>query len=346
MNKINKKDIRSFSLEELEMFFQSNGEKVFRAKQVYKWLWQKGVFSFDKMTNIPKSTRVCLNEKFLINHIQIHKEQKSRDGTIKNSIKLHDGLTIESVIIPSNKRVTACVSSQVGCSLDCSFCATSLLRKMRNLNSDEIFDQVVSITKQSRLYLNRPLTNIVFMGMGEPLLNYKNVIEAIKKITSNNGLGLSSRRITLSTSGIPKMIKRLADDRVKFKLAVSLHSARQSIREKIMPFSKNFPINDLLESLKYWNNITNKVVTLEYIVWEDINDKVEDINSLIDFCKEVPSKVNLIQYNPIGNLKFKRAAKEKVIEYKNALDEVKIPVSIRNSRGKDIDAACGQLANK
>ncbi|MBC90672.1 MAG: 23S rRNA (adenine(2503)-C(2))-methyltransferase RlmN [Flavobacteriaceae bacterium] len=346
MNKIKKKDIRSFSLKKLEIFFQSIGEEVFRAKQVYKWLWQKGVPSFEKMTNIPKSLRVSLNENFFINNILIYKQQKSKDGTIKNSVKLHDGLIVESVIIPSKKRITACVSSQVGCSLDCSFCATSLLKRMRNLNSDEIFDQVVSISKQSKIYLNRPLTNIVFMGMGEPLLNYKNVIEAIKKITSNDGLGLSPRRITLSTSGIPKMIKKLADDRVKFKLAVSLHSARQSIREKIMPFSKNFPIEDLIESLKYWNNITNKVLTLEYIVWEGINDKVEDINSLIDFCKEVPSKVNLIQYNSIGNLKFKRASKEKVIEYKNSLEEVKIPVSIRISRGKDIDAACGQLANK
>jgi 23S rRNA (adenine2503-C2)-methyltransferase len=342
MNKIKKKDIRSFSLKKLEIFFQSIGEEVFRAKQVYKWLWQKGVPSFEKMTNIPKSLRVSLNENFFINNILIYKQQKSKDGTIKNSVKLHDGLIVESVIIPSKKRITACVSSQVGCSLDCSFCATSLLKRMRNLNSDEIFDQVVSISKQSKIYLNRPLTNIVFMGMGEPLLNYKNVIEAIKKITSNDGLGLSPRRITLSTSGIPKMIKKLADDRVKFKLAVSLHSARQSIREKIMPFSKNFPIEDLIESLKYWNNITNKVLTLEYIVWEGINDKVEDINSLIDFCKEV----NLIQYNSIGNLKFKRASKEKVIEYKNSLEEVKIPVSIRISRGKDIDAACGQLANK
>tara|TARA_Y100000768_G_scaffold163998_1_gene122703 strand:+ start:2331 stop:3371 length:1041 start_codon:yes stop_codon:yes gene_type:complete len=346
MNKIKKKDIRSFSLKKLEIFFQSIGEEVFRANQVYKWLWQKGVPSFEKMTNIPKSLRVSLNENFFINNILIYKQQKSKDGTIKNSVKLHDGLIVESVIIPSKKRITACVSSQVGCSLDCSFCATSLLKRMRNLNSDEIFDQVVSISKQSKIYLNRPLTNIVFMGMGEPLLNYKNVIEAIKKITSNDGLGLSPRRITLSTSGIPKMIKKLADDRVKFKLAVSLHSARQSIREKIMPFSKNFPIEDLIESLKYWNNITNKVLTLEYIVWEGINDKVEDINSLIDFCKEVPSKVNLIQYNSIGNLKFKRASKEKVIEYKNSLEEVKIPVSIRISRGKDIDAACGQLANK
>ena len=346
MNKIKKKDIRSFSLKKLEIFFQSIGEEVFRAKQVYKWLWQKGVPSFEKMTNIPKSLRVSLNENFFINNILIYKQQKSKDGTIKNIVKLHDGLIVESVIIPSKKRITACVSSQVGCSLDCSFCATSLLKRMRNLNSDEIFDQVVSISKQSKIYLNRPLTNIVFMGMGEPLLNYKNVIEAIKKITSNDGLGLSPRRITLSTSGIPKMIKKLADDRVKFKLAVSLHSARQSIREKIMPFSKNFPIEDLMESLKYWNNITNKVLTLEYIVWEGINDKVEDINSLIDFCKEVPSKVNLIQYNSIGNLKFKRASKEKVIEYKNSLEEVKIPVSIRISRGKDIDAACGQLANK
>ena len=346
MNKIEKKDIRSFSLEKLELFFQSSGEKVFRAEQVHKWLWQKGVSSFDEMTNIPNSLRLTLAENFLINSIIIDKNQKSKDGTIKNSIKLHDGLMVESVIIPSSRRITGCVSSQVGCSLDCIFCATSSLKRMRNLNSDEIFDQVASISKQSEVHLNRPLTNIVFMGMGEPLLNYKNVIGAIKKITSRDGLGISSRRITLSTSGIPKMIKKLADDRVKFKLAVSLHSARQSTREKIMPFTRKFPLDDLIESLKYWNKITNKVVTLEYIIWKDINDKIEDINSLINFCKEIPSKVNLIEYNSIGNSKFKQASKAKVIEYKNALEKVKIPVSIRSSRGKDIDAACGQLANR
>ena len=346
MNKIKKKDIRSLSLEELEIFLQNEGEKVFRAKQIYSWLWQKGISSFEKMTNIPSSLRMTLDEKFSINNVLVDKQQKSIDGTIKNTLKLYDGYIIESVIIPTKNRVTGCISSQVGCSLDCNFCATSLLKRMRNLNSDEIFDQVVFVGEQSKLHINRPLTNIVFMGMGEPLLNYKNVMNAIKKISSPSGLGISQRRITLSTSGIPKMIKKLADDQVKFKLAISLHSASQSIREKIMPFTKNFPLSKLLESLQYWYSKTNKIITLEYIVWKGINDKIEDIKLLISFCKKIPSKVNLIEYNPVGNFKFQQASREKVNEYKNLLENSNISVTVRYSRGKDINAACGQLANK
>ena len=341
-----KQDIRALSLEELISFFESIGEKVFRAKQVYNWLWKNNVFSFSKMTNISKTTRVILEKKFIINNILIDLQQKSKDGTIKNSIKLHDGLLVESVLIPTKKRITACISSQVGCSLDCSFCATSLLKRMRNLNPDEIYDQVVAIDKQSMLYHKRSLTNIVFMGMGEPLMNYKNVLLAIKKITEPESLGMSPRRITLSTSGIPKMIKKLADDKVKFGLAISLHSARQSIREQIMPFTKNFPLDDLMDSLLYWYKKVNKSVTFEYIIWKGINDQNEDIVSLINFCNKIPSKVNLIQYNSIGNSKFIQASKSKINEYKNALEKANITVTIRHSRGQDIEAACGQLANK
>jgi len=346
MERLTKQDIRAISLEELESFFKSIGEKVFRAKQVYNWLWQKSVFSFSEMTNISITTRLILERKFIINNILIDLQQKSKDGTIKNSVKLHDGLVVESVLIPTSKRITACVSSQVGCSLDCSFCATSLLNRMRNLNPDEIFDQVVAIGKQSKFYYSRALTNIVFMGMGEPLMNYKNVLLAIKKITEPESLGISPKRIILSTSGIPKMIKKLADDKVKFGLAISLHSARQSIREQIMPFTKNFPLEDLMESLQYWYKKTNKSVTFEYVVWKGINDKHEDIESLINFCYKIPSKVNLIQYNSIGDSKFIQAPQEKIIEYKDALENANITVTIRRSRGQDIDAACGQLANK
>jgi len=346
MEKLTKQDIRALSLEELESFFESIGEKVFRAKQVYNWLWQKSVFSFNEMTNISKNTRLILEKNFIINNILIDLQQKSKDGTIKNSVKLHDGLVVESVLIPTSKRITACVSSQVGCSLDCSFCATSLLKRIRNLNPDEIFDQVVVIGKQSKFYYSRSLTNIVFMGMGEPLMNYKNVLSAIKKITEPESLGISPKRIILSTSGIPKMIKKLADDKVKFGLAISLHSARQSIREQIMPFTKNFPLEDLIESLQYWYKKTNKPVTFEYVVWKGINDKHEDIESLIKLCYKIPSKVNLIQYNSIGNSKFIQAPQVKIIEYKEALENANITVTIRHSRGQDIDAACGQLANK
>ena len=235
-----KKDIRALSKEELRSFFETIGEKPFRGDQVYQWLWSKGAHTFDQMTNLSIQTRDHLQAHFVINHIKVDSIQRSKDGTIKNGVKLHDGLVVESVLIPTGTRTTACVSSQVGCSLDCSFCATAKLKRMRNLNPDEIYDQVVAIDKESRLYHNRPLSNIVFMGMGEPLMNYKNVLAAIEKITSPEGLGMSPKRIVVSTSGVPKMIKKMADDKVKFNLAVSLHSAIQETREKIMPFAKIF----------------------------------------------------------------------------------------------------------
>ena len=237
------------------------------------------------MTNISKEMREHLDTNFVINHIKVDHMQKSKDGTIKNAVKLFDGLTVESVLIPTGTRTTACVSSQVGCSLNCSFCATARLKRMRNLNPDEIYDQVVAIDKESRLYHNRPLSNIVYMGMGEPLMNYNNVLASIEKITSDEGLGMSPKRITVSTSGVPKMIKKLADDEVKFHLAVSLHSAIQEKREQIMPFAKSFTLSDLQESLEYWYEKTNRRITYEYIVWDKINDEWEDIIALIKFCK-------------------------------------------------------------
>jgi len=341
-----KKDIRALSKEELRDFFEQIGDKAFRGNQVYEWLWSKGSQSFNEMTNLSKDTRTQLEANFVINHIEVDSFQKSTDGTVKNAVKLHDGLIVESVLIPTKKRTTACVSSQVGCSLDCLFCATASLKKMRNLNPDEIYDQVLAIDKESRLYFDRPLSNIVFMGMGEPLMNYKNVIAAIDKITSNEGLGMSSKRITLSTSGVPKMIKKLADDEVKFHLAVSLHSAVQETREQIMPFAKSFNLNDLKESLEYWYEKTNRRVTYEYIVWKGINDKKEDVEALIRFCSNVPCKVNIIEYNPIDDGDFQQADTASIERYLIALEKARIPVTVRRSRGKDIDAACGQLANK
>lgn len=341
-----KKDIRALSKKELRDFFESIGDKSFRGNQVYEWLWTKGAHRFDDMTNISLQTRTLLQDHFVINHIEVDSLQKSIDGTIKNAVKLHDGLIVESVLIPTETRTTACVSSQVGCSLDCNFCATARLKKMRNLNPDEIFDQVVAIDRESRLYHSRPLSNIVFMGMGEPLMNYKNVIEAINKITSKEGLGMSPKRITLSTSGVPKMIKKLADDEVKFNLAVSLHSAIQETREQIMPFTQKLNLNDLLESLQYWYEKTNRRITYEYVVWEGINDSKGHIDALVKYGKQVPCKVNLIEYNSIDDDRFRQASNQTIEAYINALEKVRIPVTVRRSRGKDIDAACGQLANK
>ena len=298
------------------------------------------------MTNISLELRNLLKSKFVINHIKIDKLQKSKDGTIKNAISLYDNLLVESVLIPTKSRTTACISSQVGCSLDCDFCATSKMDRIRNLNPDEIYDQAVTINSQSIKYHDRPISNIVFMGMGEPLLNYSNVIKGIDKITSKEGLGMSPKRITVSTSGISKLIIKMADDNVKFNLAISLHSAIEKTRNKIMPFSKKFPLENLLEAVKYWYLKTNKIVTYEYIVWEGINDDEDHINALVNFCKSSPSKVNLIEYNPINDGMFQQASSTAIDLYVSMLEAKNITVTVRRSRGKDIDAACGQLANK
>ena len=341
-----KKDIRSLTKEQLRDFFVSIGEKAFRGNQVYEWLWSKAAHDFDAMTNLSKEVRQLLEEHFVINHIQVDEMQRSSDGTIKNAVKLHDGLTVESVLIPTFSRTTACVSSQVGCSLDCQFCATARLKRMRNLNADEIYDQVVAIDQESRLYNGIPLSNIVYMGMGEPLMNYKNVLASIEKITSPEGLGMSPKRITVSTSGVPKMIKKLADDEVKFNLAVSLHSAIDEVRTQIMPFNASFPLKDLKESLIYWYQKTKRRVTYEYLIWKDINDKPKDIAALVEFCKAIPCKVNIIEYNPIDDGAFQQADTQVTSAYQRALEQAGITVTVRRSRGKDIDAACGQLANK
>ena len=343
---IEKKDIRALSKEQLRDFFVAHQDKAFRGNQVYEWLWSKGAHSFDDMTNVSKETRLMLEDNFVINHIKVDTMQRSSDGTVKNAVRLHDGLVVESVLIPTDTRTTACVSSQVGCSLDCSFCATARLKRMRNLEPGEIYDQVIAIDKESRLYYNHPLSNIVFMGMGEPLMNYNNVLKAISMITSNEGLGMSPKRITLSTSGVPKMIKKLADDEVKFKLAVSLHSAIDEIRSRIMPFSANFPLSELRESLEYWYSKTKSKITYEYVVWKGINDNKESVDALVKFCKYVPCKVNLIEYNPIDDGEFQQASDESINAYINALTANDIVAKVRRSRGKDIDAACGQLANK
>lgn len=346
VNQTKKKDIRALTKEQLRDFFVSEGDKAFRGTQVYEWLWQKSAHSFEGMTNLSKETRDMLDANFVINHIKVDQMQRSNDGTIKNAVRLHDDLIVESVLIPTKTRTTACVSSQVGCSLDCLFCATSRLKRMRNLNPDEIYDQVVAIDNESRLYFDRPLSNIVFMGMGEPLMNYNNVLKAIDKITSPEGLGMSPKRITVSTSGVPKMIKKMADDEVRFKLAVSLHSAIDEIRTSIMPFNATFTLAALREALEYWYAKTQSRITYEYVVWEGINDTQNDVDALVEFCRFAPSKVNLIEYNPIDDGAFRQATNKALDMYVDTLERNGIIVTVRRSRGKDIDAACGQLANK
>jgi 23S rRNA (adenine2503-C2)-methyltransferase len=341
-----KKDIRKIDQKALEAFFVAHGEKPYRAKQVMEWLWKKSVLDFDEMSNLSQKTRALLQEYFHVPTITVHRKQQSKDGTIKNAVKLSDGLIVESVLIPTSKRITACVSSQVGCSLDCTFCATAKLKRMRNLNADEIYDQVVTIKRQAEEEFGRPLTNIVFMGMGEPLLNYQEVIKAIDRITSDQGLMMASKRITLSTVGIAKMIRKMADDGVKFNLAVSLHAAIDATRTQLMPINQSNNLNDLADAIAYWYKLTKRKVTYEYVVWEGVNDNEQHARALLEFCKRTPSKVNLIEYNPIGDGKYAQGKANIIGFYQDLLERNGIVARVRKSRGQDIDAACGQLANK
>ena len=341
-----KKDIRSLNPDDLQRYLLDLGQPAFRARQIEEWVWRRSCKDFSEMSNIPKDLREKLEETFSIHQIIVDDLQRSKDGTIKNGVKLHDGRVVESVLIPTDKRITACISSQVGCSLDCHFCATANLPRMRNLNAEEIFDQVVTITQQAEKYFQRPLTNIVYMGMGEPLLNYANVLKSIDKITADEGLNMAAKRITVSTVGVAKMMKQFADDNPRCNLALSLHSARNEVRESIMPITKSNPIEMLRDALLYWYNKTGKKPTFEYVIWKGINDAPEDIKALVKLCKQVPSKVNIIEYNPIGDDRFKMADKSVIDNYINALGEVGVVAKVRQSRGQDIDAACGQLANK
>jgi 23S rRNA (adenine2503-C2)-methyltransferase len=341
-----KPNIRGFSKDQLKAFFVEKGEKPFRADQVYQWVWQKSAASFQDMTNLPKDLRLFLENHFQIHQLKIASSQRSKDGTIKIAFELHDGKFVEGVLIPANDRMTACISSQVGCSLDCKFCATARLKMMRNLSPDEIYDQVVAINEVAKKTYGKHLTNIVYMGMGEPLLNYKNVMTSIQLITSPDGLGMSPQRITLSTSGIAKMIRKLGDDQVKFNLALSLHVANNEKRTRIMSINASNPLEELADALKYFYEKTKTRVTYEYIIFKDFNDDIQDARELAAFCKHIPCKVNIIEYNPIDDGFFQQASKSKTNAFIRYLESKGIIVNVRRSRGKDIDAACGQLANK
>lgn len=343
----NKTNIRNLELNELISSLENLGEKKFRAKQVYEWLWKKNARSFAEMTNLSKDLREKLEESFFIDGITLDDQQISSDRTIKCAFSIADSNQVmEGVLIPTNSRMTACISSQVGCSLACTFCATGRLKLLRNLTAGEIVDQVVYLKNQAEERYEQSLSNIVYMGMGEPLLNYKNVLRSVELITSEEGLGMSPRRITVSTAGIAKMIKKLGDDQVKFNLALSLHAANDEKRNKIMEINETNNLDALAEALRYFHDKTGTRVTYEYIIFRDFNDGIEDAAELAKFCKHVPCKVNIIEYNPIDDGEFQQADTEKVNRFAAFLEERNIIVNIRRSRGKDIDAACGQLANK
>lgn len=345
---IKKKNIRALSYDDLAELMLSWNEKVFRAKQIHEWLWKKGkgVARFSDMKNVPNQLLEKLEANFDIYKLSVEDEQRSIDGTVKSAFRLHDGNVVEGVLIPSSKRTTACISSQVGCSLSCAFCATGKLGRIRNLSADEIYDQVVAVAEQSERTQNKPLSNIVYMGMGEPLLNYKETLRSIEMITSDEGLGMSPKRITLSTAGIAKMIRRLGDDKVRFNLALSLHAANDEKRSKLMEINNDNSLEELSAALKYFHDLTGSRITFEYILFKDFNDSLEDAAQLAEFSKVVPVKINLIEYNDVDGVPYTKADYERSEAFSKYLEDRNMIVNIRRSRGKDIDAACGQLANK
>jgi 23S rRNA (adenine2503-C2)-methyltransferase len=341
-----KPDIRKLSSEELRTTLSSWGEKSFRINQVEEWLWEKNARSFEEMTNLSKELRARMAEHFEFNTISPDIIQKSSDGTLKIGFRLPEGYIIEGVLIPTETRVTACISSQVGCSLSCSFCATGFLKRERNLFFYEIVDQVAIINELAIKHYNKPLTNIVFMGQGEPLLNYKEMMLAIDKITSPLAMGMSPSRITVSTAGIAKMIMKLADDGARFNLALSLHAATNEKRSAIMPINDTNTLEDLTEALNYFYQKTGSRVTLEYCVIKDVNDHIQDAEELAAFCKNIVGKINLIEYNPIDSATYERSSGNRTDRFAKYLEAKHLIVNVRRSRGQDIDAACGQLANK
>ncbi|GAC1529987.1 MAG: 23S rRNA (adenine(2503)-C(2))-methyltransferase RlmN [Sediminibacterium sp.] len=340
-------NIRHLGLSELETYFETMGEKKFRAKQVHEWLWQKHAHGFDDMTNLSKDLRTKLATAFSLPALKVDATQYSGDGTVKSRFKTFDNHLVEGVLIPTDERKTACVSSQIGCSLSCKFCATGYMDRKRNLTYDEIYDQVVLINQQSEKVFDKKLSNIVFMGMGEPLLNYSNVLKAIERITAEDGLFMSARRITVSTAGVAKQIKKLGDDKVRFKLALSLHAANDQKRNEIMPINETNNIKVIIEALNYFYKHSGNEITLEYILFKNLNDSQKDAEELVKIYRQVPADlINIIEYNPIDAFQFTKPDEEGIRHFMDILESNRVNARLRRSRGKDIDAACGQLANK
>ena len=336
-----KKNIRELDL--INLTSEYNQPK-FRAKQLYRWLWKKSIKDFDLITDLPENFKKELKDNFFLPYTSISTKIVSQDGTIKYLFKLSDDLICEGVLIPHNDRLTACISSQVGCSLSCNFCATGTMKRARNILSSEIFDQVFLIMQECEIIYGKKLTNIVYMGMGEPFLNYQNVINSIKYITNKEGLGFSKRRITLSTVGISKMIKKFALEEIGVNLAISLHAACNIKRNQIMSINETNNLETLEDSLRYYYNKTKKQVTYEYVMLNEVNDTIEDANNLVKFSRIIPSKVNLIEFNLVDGISFKKSSNLRTQKFMKILKKNGITVNLRKSRGEDVGAACGQLA--
>ncbi|MFC2137051.1 23S rRNA (adenine(2503)-C(2))-methyltransferase RlmN [Bacteroidota bacterium] len=341
-----KTNIKDISLKILEEFILSVNEKRFRSKQIYNWIWKNKVSSFNEMNNIPNSLKNKLENHFSIQNIEIKNTQVSIDKTAKFAFNLIDNEIVEGVLIPSLNRTTACISTQVGCPLACKFCASGQIKFKRNLLPSEIIDQVILINDYSLKEYKRKLSNIVVMGMGEPLLNLDNLIKAIEIVTDENALGFSPQRITVSTSGLVKEIRKMTEQTPKFNLAISLHTANNLKRTNLMPVNKSNPLPELINALKYYHSKTNARITFEYLMLNNVNDSIQDAKELAEFCKNFPSKVNIIEYNEIQHEEYQKSSVEKTQEFVNYLESKNLVVNVRRSRGKEIDAACGQLANK
>lgn len=325
------------------------GQPAYRAKQIYDWMWKLGAKSIEDMSNVPATLRKLLAENYTFYSITTDVRQTSSDGTIKSRYRLYDDNMIESVLIPvtAENRFTACLSSQVGCSLTCSFCATGQMGRIRNLTAGEIYDQAFETNKLSVAVYDHGLTNIVYMGMGEPLLNYGPVMESIAHITSADGMGWSPKRITVSTAGIAKMIRRLADDDVKFNLALSLHAADDKKRSRIMPINETNQLEALMNALEYFYQKTKGRISYEYIALQGYNDSLEDADKLVRLCRrQFPVRVNVIEYNPVPGVAFDKSDETQIDAFAQRVRNKGVMITVRRSRGKDIDAACGQLANQ
>ena len=341
MNKIN---LLGYTEQELIDLFVEFGQKPYKGRQLFKWIYNKKITSFDQMTDLSKDIRKEISAKFTIEGLKIVDIAESSDGTKKFLFNLSDNKPLESVLIPDEKgRNTLCISSQVGCALGCKFCATGTMGLIRNLTVGEIVGQLLAIDES---YGSNAFSNVVFMGMGEPFNNYENLIEAVKIMISENGLNISPRKITVSTSGVSPKIKKLADENLKVNLALSLNVATQGKRTRIMPIAETFKLDKLTEDLKNSTRKTDLPVTFEYILFDDFNDKIEDIKALSKLIHGLKCKINILAYNEVDKLPFKRPSDEKVNWFGRELAKINIAVTVRKSRGQDIDAACGQLAAK
>ena len=342
MNNVMKPDIRHISEKQLVDFLESIGEKRFRKKQINEWLWKKNVLTFEEMGNLSLKLIEKLKEQFTFLKTEIESELISSDGTAKFIFRLHDGRAIEGVLIPTQSRVTACISSQVGCPLKCAFCATGTMGFIRNLHFSEILDQYALMNRRALDLYEIPISNIVFMGMGEPLLNYDNVMQSIAMLTSQDGNQLSPSRITLSTVGVVDGIMRMADEGFKPGLAVSVHIPDNLLRSEIMPINRKFPLPELQSALQYFHQKTGQRITIEYVLLKDINDSTKSAERLCAFCRPFPVKINLIEFNETKS-RFSKSPRENMIRFKEYLESKNLIVNVRQSRGKDIAAACGQL---